>query len=786
MVKRRLQVALLVVLLVVAVVLGIRAVRRVGEKAAERRVCAAAERHDWAGTLAASQRFVADGAVPPPDVAECRCAALMETGKRAACVDLLEGLLARPATGDWLPSPLLTAVAVEARRDRGDLPGAARLAVRGTRRYPHNFVLLYLELDLRSRLEDEGQVLAEMTARLPGAGEAAPLLALRLAERRIRWEEWPQAEALLGEAEPEPRYRDLWYRLRTLVLAGEGKQGELEKTFAAWQRAGGDPVELRARYALTLSIFELHDPHSPTPELMERAAADADHLDDELAHALFVRLIGSLRIAKSPRAVTWYDRAVQRLGSLPGLDREDLLNPGASVLGAAGEQGKGSLRFRIAGAEAGDRLLLSPGPDQPHDTAYREIAVPLGGVVEAAVRAGEAPERWVLHDAAGRTRGSGAVWAVSGRTVDVAVERRPPPTAGPPFEPPVRRPGDGRRRVSVVILDCGDWRLIEYLRARGEMPEFDHLFATGYRAVLDSDPAYTAVAIASLVKPAARGVDSFIGLLHQLGGEVEGLNFVGTNPAAGLSWLLPGQEDLFSTLGAGPLVTANLLRSFGPLQVGRRAETVGPYGRIGSLPDRRGSRPLTAAELAAFPALDVEGNRGRLLTEVAADLDAAAGLAAPDGPDLLMLRVADLDLLTHTSFAEVARNGQDDGAPFLDAVYRYIDSRLVEVDAGLDADDVLVVMSDHGIRTAMEHDRQALFVATGGGVPHGRCPGRPALRGVSRMIADLLGVDTDWPATGIEAWVEQSEATGDPGRPNPSGRPNPPAHNPRSAGEPPP
>ena len=63
--------------------------------------------------------------------------------------------------------------------------------------------------------------------------------------------------------------------------------------------------------------------------------------------------------------------------------------------------------------------------------------------------------------------------------------------------------------------------------------------------------------------------------------------------------------------------------------------------------------------------------------------------------------------------------------------------------------DVLIVMSDHGIRTAMEHSRSSLFVASGPRVPQGRAPGWPALRGVSRALADLLGVATSWPDTGV-------------------------------------
>jgi hypothetical protein len=137
------------------------------------------------------------------------------------------------------------------------------------------------------------------------------------------------------------------------------------------------------------------------------------------------------------------------------------------------------------------------------------------------------------------------------------------------------------------------------------------------------------------------------------------------------------------------------------------------------------------------------------LRTIAAELDAAQRIARRGEIDLWLLRVEPLDILTHAHFAEATREGQDDGERLLFEVYRYIDARLGEVDAALDADDVLVVMSDHGIRTAMEHSPHALFVAVGAGIPPGRAPGEPDLRGVPRVLAELIGVATGWPDSGV-------------------------------------
>ena len=71
----------------------------------------------------------------------------------------------------------------------------------------------------------------------------------------------------------------------------------------------------------------------------------------------------------------------------------------------------------------------------------------------------------------------------------------------------------------------------------------------------------------------------------------------------------------------------------------------------------------------------------------------------------------------------------------------------------IDEDDLLVVMSDHGIRASMEHDENAMFVVTGKGVPHGRAEGRPALQGVPRVVANLLGVDPVLRDTKIAPWA---------------------------------
>jgi hypothetical protein len=263
----------------------------------------------------------------------------------------------------------------------------------------------------------------------------------------------------------------------------------------------------------------------------------------------------------------------------------------------------------------------------------------------------------------------------------------------------------------------------------------------------------TAAALESIVWPERSRHPSFAGWLHQLGTELAGLESVGVNPLAPLRWFLPASRDLFSTLGAGPLRVANLLFSHGGIDAGKHGIATGPSGRESELPLARASRDLRAEERARFPelaaAMRASERDAVQLRAIAAEMDSAAGLARDLSVDFFALRVEPLDLLTHAHFAELSTTRQDDGRALLYEVYRYLDARLAEVDAGLDSDDLLIVMSDHGIRTAMEHAPEAIFVAVGGELRPGRAAGTPDLRGVPFQIAQWLGSETTWTDTGI-------------------------------------
>jgi hypothetical protein len=768
-----LRLILLAVLLAVGLFLTLRTIPRVQRYQATEELCAAAERQDWRQVLAAGTELIDDDPAGRR-AAQCRCRALLETDDPATCVELMESLLEGGAGAeegdDWLPNPTLTALVVADRERTGDLVAAAALARRGARAYPGDEVLGYQELAIRSRIEDEVTVLTERERLLEDVEDADPAgldLRIRIASRWIRRGDFARGLDLLGEdpkAFPE-ELRDEWFAQSTEGVAGLGRADELAAAFEEWERRGSvDAVSLEARHALLRSMHQIEDADGTTSKMLAGAVARGEQLGDTtLAGMVYTRYLATLVVnGRHEEALALYDEIQERFGEIVGfMEREDILRSATQAYLGEAELSRlrGEIRFRLPEARPGDRLLISPDVDQPVDAPYIEL--PIGGGAATAQRAiGTWPQRWVLRDGRGRVAGSGAVWPRPGERVDFEIERRAPRTStasstnapAPEAAAPGGAAGDGRRRVFQVILDCADWRIVQYGLARGELPFLEWAIASGRRAVLDSFPPFTSLAITKLVRPRKQGVRSFPELAYQLGVEIEGLNFVGENPLSGLEWVLPEEPELFETFARAGLGTVNLLHSHGSLQVGRNAEIVGPGDSVRPLEQYRSSRPLADVEEEVVRGVESEVTRAHL-AEMAADFDVVVDLVGEPDVDFVTLRVASLDLFTHGRFQALLESGQDDGDLVLYRIYRYVDGRLAELHRALDGDDVLIVMSDHGIRTPMEHDRRAMFLALGGGIEPGRIEGEPPLQHVSGWVADLLGVEVDWPGAGTLEWI---------------------------------
>jgi hypothetical protein len=757
---RRARVLALALCLAAAGGAGLISVRSVSDQLAVMEACEAVGSERWDTVLRQTEGRLGDDDTGRA-ATECRCMALLATGEADACVSLLERAVAAGEADGWTPAPPLAVHLIQTWRERSRAGDAAALAKRAARRHPGDPDLFYLELETRSGVEDDERVLRELAARVPERGPQAVRMRVSLANRQLFRGDPEAALAALGDRPPDDAggAMGLWFDTRGMALAAGDDIDAVIANYDAWRRAGGDPVELAARYALTLSIAGLADPELAPAELLRKALAAGDRLKDPKLHeALAIRLILTLANAGNPAdALAVYDRARGQF-ELAGLSREELERSEAHrhLADAPAELRRGRLRFHIRDPRPGGALLLSPETDAPVDTSFAATPVPASGRVEVTREIGTAPLRWVYRDAERRTLASGTANPAMGRAIDVRIEpREAGASRAPQTAELLRRPADGRRRVILLLLDCGDWRIVEYLRARGELPTIGALLRNGHRAVLDSDPPLTAAALEALVWPNRRGATSLAGLVHRLGVELAALGSVGENPVAGLDWLLPEERDLFSVLGAERHAVANLLLAHGSIRAGKHSEVTGPFGRKRRIPLARSARDLRSDERARWPALAgaLAPRDAVHVRTIAAEFDTAVEIVDSGEVDLLALRVEPLDILTHAHFAATVRDGQDDGEHLLYDVYRYIDARIAEVHGRVDADDVFIVMSDHGIRTAMEHSHHGIFVVTGPGIPAGRAAGRPALRGVSAVLGDLLGVETDWPETGVAPWA---------------------------------
>ena len=683
----------------------------------------------------------------PASLLICRCQAWRAVGKPGICTDeVLEWASFAPTDVATVPVSLL-AYTIQDLMSRGADLDAARLSEQAATEKPDELGLLELEIAARGRLQGAATVLTEIESRLSESfGLSLPLeIRLLLARHFTDQSDFTGTLRALGEDPPPTgdRHLSTWFNARTHSLAELGRIEELQRTFARWKDLGGSPAELATHYALRLSFANQADPDHSNVELLERAMEHEDEIaDPELRMWLYDRLISHLVVdGRIEDALALYDANVGKV-KLIGITREQIERSAADskMPSGGGDQrvSPGSIVFSIEGSRPGATLHVSSVANAPADSNFEAFRIVPRQALRVSRVGARWPERWVYRDAAGNARASGTLWLAAGeeRIVNVEIGSVVPPLH---YVSSTRSPADGRRRVFTLVLDCADWRLTQYLRARRELPFLDFALENGSRAVLHMEPALTAAAMEALVWPQRQRTATVLGTVHQLGLELAGLESIGRNPFAFAAFLLPRRTSLFERVGADDHVAANLLFSHGSIQAGRHGEMVGPNGRRRRARTGPARRSLTSHEFAQIPGLATDRRSKDQVEAIAAEFDTALLYAEPDQEvDLMLMRIEPLDILTHGLFGQHLEARQDNGEGTLLDVYRYLDRRLAELYERLDGDDVLVVMSDHGIRNAMEHESDALFVAVGNGIAAGRAPGTPELSGVPFALQALL------------------------------------------------
>jgi len=729
-------------------------------------VCTAVVESRHADAIAASEMLPPLDSEAARQVAECRCWALQRVGDEGRCAALLDRRLAGADErgSDWVPPAPLVRPVIRLRLDRGDVADALALGARSLAAHPASLHLNELLLEAQVAMLGETEAFAAFALRIERQERSGTAFEPRivLAMQQLQRGHPEAALGALGSEPPRPGHPQLsaWFHNRVNAEAAVGDLVALQISMRRWLELGGPAAELAARYAVALSMAGLEDPRTDIVSLLRGAIEGRAAIDDPLIVAwLYQRLVAHLMAGGArDEALAAYDEGSLEV-ALDCITRGEIQRAIAFARVQHTSDPRalwGTLLFRLA--SAGSSVLVSPAAGAPPDTDFERFVPTTGeGIVSVERPLAAWPVRWVVLGEGDAVLVSGSVWPVPGEVTEIVIRSHPnpdpPPRAQAGLQPVLapRQPGDGVRRVFTVVLDCGDWRLVQYLRARGELPTIGVMIQHGRRAVLRSSPALTAAAMQALVHPGHDRSPGVVRWLHQLGLELSGLEAVGDNPLRFLEAVMPRSESLFETVGAGPHTAANMLFSHGSIDAGQHAQLIGPNSARSGLRLSRVVRPLSADEKGVLGATVETERYRRQLERIAGEFDAALELVRGDTPDLVMLRIEALDLLTHALYSELAEASQDDGRSALLDVYRYLDLRLAALQGEMDADDVLLVMSDHGIRNAMEHAEDAIFIAVGGGVTPGRVPGEPEIGGVPRVIADWLGVETDWPLAGFES-----------------------------------
>ncbi|HCP47563.1 MAG TPA: hypothetical protein DIU15_16095, partial [Deltaproteobacteria bacterium] len=595
----------LVILLVLLSILGLRSWQKTATTLAVQTLCSQAEQAQWDKVLT-SPLPSQTTAEELRTATECRCLALHATDQADTCHAELEFLLGEEPDAMWAPLPPLSEALIRARRARGSSRTAATLASRATTAFPNHLGLRILELETRLTVEEPSEVLTALEQRLPDDPLVRNQFRIWLADQSRRLGLAERALELLGPAPSPEQPNELfaWHEQRARALAHLGRSADLQISVGHWLESTPHQADVRALYALLLEEQRLQPATSDVASLLLASADESERIQDPWTReAVYRRVIMGLASSGRPeQALRWYDRARKEF-ALDGMQRSELERAAASSLADLDSKDAPliSVRFVVVPAVVGTTLSLSPGPQEAVDDSWSSHEVPPDGVLALDRRPGSVPQRWVLRDKSGVLLGSGAAWVRPGAEVEIL----PKPTENRDLSASLapRAAADGQAKLFVIIPDCGDWRLIQYLRMRGDLPALNHFLETGYRAVLDSNPPFTGAALRSLVHPGGQVGSTVLGVLHELGAELEGLASVPINPLDGLRWILPQNDDLFGILGRGPLRAANLLYAHGNLAAGHHAQTVGPDGAEGKLPVARSSRPLSIAEAAVYPEL---------------------------------------------------------------------------------------------------------------------------------------------------------------------------------------
>jgi hypothetical protein len=686
---------------------------------------------------------------------QCRCVAQLVQKDEQACFSaLLEAI--RATDGAFVPDGALVHALVVDLMKKGENERARDIAVRAAKQFADDPRLLALEVRARLPLEMEMVVLNDVVARLDPSIDRSLDARLRIARIFSELELEGLILTVLGDEPPskDAELKRAWFVERGRAVASTGDAARTADHFARYAQSGAPMHVVNAHHAAMLTRFNINDPERPIIPFLEAVLAKSallvDDLDPGTHEFLFIRLSGLYAVKGETERAQAIAAEARKFFPEILIDDDELRR---ANMASSSDAGVGTIAFE--GVPPGARLLVSPDPTRPADTPFTAVRVDERGRSRVSRPTSDRAVHFVLTDASDVVVGGGSVWPRADEVIRVDVtkprkhlgEVSAPLGGKPPEALATRQMRDGRRRVVALLLDGGDWRLVRLGIALSALPTFEHLVLHGRIAVVDSDPPFTGVAIQSIVRPSKGGAVGVMRQLVELGEQVAAFRGDHANPIASLSLLAPDTADLFAVLGRGERRAVNLMLSHGAIDAGETFVIRGPRGETNPVSHKR-RRPLRSDELERYPVFGTDAESPWML-ELPAVFESTLASVDDQSLDFVLAHIDATDRAAHTYIDTLERSGVELVGNFLIELYRFVDEWIAKVVRSIDADDVLIVFSDHGMKGGLAHDRASLFIAYGGDVQPGRVAGEPALRGLPRVFADLLGEPTDWESTGL-------------------------------------
>lgn len=278
---------------------------------------------------------------------------------------------------------------------------------------------------------------------------------------------------------------------------------------------------------------------------------------------------------------------------------------------------------------------------------------------------------------------------------------------------------DGRRRMFILWPDCGSWWFLRPMAERGLAPNVRDLLDRGGHAVMISDPPLTSIAMQRLTRFTEASYSDAFWL------QLKGIPFID-----GLIDVDYGGEDTLSSRLADRKIAMVDLTFNEPWVQNANDRGKDLFDGDDHLsykfePNKSEISPDSIIhdylDVSRMRALVGDANRAQqwslatLWDDTQSKLTGARAIFdGANGPDVMLLRLPAVDILTHGFFENT--DAYSERNLLLEAVYIYLDEVVGELRASLDEDDLFLLISDHGIKDGLSHHPEAMFIGEGPGL----------------------------------------------------------------------